>query len=107
MLVIISWYDSVKCETLECEHMNSWNKYGDECDSKIQMYWFVTIYILGGAIGIGPLSRQEQPTGGASRWLSPSFFITLNNEILYHECYRIVLVQISDCQMLKCWQVVD
>ena len=74
MLVTISWYDGVKCGTLECEHMNSWNKYGDKCDSKIQMYWFVTIDVLGGVIGIGPSSRQEQPTGGAGRWLSPSFF---------------------------------
>jgi hypothetical protein len=103
MLVTISWYDGVKYGTLECEHMNSWNKFGDECDSKIQMYWFVTIDVVGGAVGIGPSSRQEQPTGGAGRWLSPSFFITLNNEILYHECYRIMLVQILDCQMLKCW----
>jgi hypothetical protein len=25
-------YDGVKCGTLECERMNFWNKYGDECD---------------------------------------------------------------------------
>jgi hypothetical protein len=60
MLVTISWYDG-ECGTLECEHMNSWNKCGDECDSKIQMYWFVTIDVLGGAVGIRPSSRQEQP----------------------------------------------
>jgi hypothetical protein len=75
MLVTISWSDGVKCGTLECEHMNSWNKCGDECDSKIQMYWFMTIDVLGGAVGIGPSSRHEQPTGGAGRWLAPSFFI--------------------------------
>jgi hypothetical protein len=98
MLVTILLYDGVKCGTLEREHMNSWNKYGDECDSKTQMYWFVIIDVLGGAVGIGLLSGQG---------LSPSFFITLNYEILYHECYRIVLVQISDCQMLKCWQMID
>jgi hypothetical protein len=92
MLVTISWYDGVKCGTLVCEHMNSWKKYGDECDKKIQMYCFVTIDVLGGAVGIRPSSRQEQPTGGAGRWLSPSFFITLNNEILYDECYHTVLV---------------
>jgi hypothetical protein len=92
MLVIISWYDGVKCGTLECEHMNSWDNYGNECDLKIQMYWFVTIDVLGGAVGIGPSPRQKQPTGGAGRWLSPSFFITLNSEILYHECYCIVLI---------------
>ena len=55
----------------------------------------------------GLSSRQKQPTGGAVRWLSPSFFITMNNEILCHECYCIVLIQISNCQMLKCWQMVD
>ena len=107
MLVTISLNDGVKCGTLECEHMNSWNKYGDECDSKIQMYWFVTIDVLSDVVGIGPSSGQGQLVGGAGRWLSPSFFITLNYEILYHECYHIVLVQISDCQMLKCWQMND
>jgi len=101
MLATISLYDGVKCGTLEYEHMNSWNKYGDECDSKIQMYWFVTIDVLGGAVRIKPSS------GGVGRWLSPSFFITLNYEILYHECYHIVLVHISDCQMLQCWQMID
>jgi hypothetical protein len=60
----------VKCGTLECEHMNSWNKYSDKCDSKIQMYWFMTIDVLGGAAG---------------RWLPPSFFITLIYEMHYHE----------------------
>jgi hypothetical protein len=62
----------------------------------------VTIDVFGSAVGIEPSSRQEQPTGVAGRLLSPFFSITLNNEILYHECYRIVLVHISDCQMLKC-----
>jgi hypothetical protein len=61
MLVIISWYDGVKYGTLECEHMNSWDNYGDECDSKIQMYLFVTIDVLGGVVEIGPSSRQKQP----------------------------------------------
>jgi len=75
MLVTISWYNGVKYGILECDHMNSWNKCGDECDSKIQMYWFMTIDVLGGAVGIGPSSRQEQPTGGAGRWLAPSFYI--------------------------------
>jgi hypothetical protein len=65
--------------------MNPWNKYGDECDSKIQMYWFVTIDVLGGEVGIEPSSGQGQPAGGACRWLPPSFFITLIYEMLYHE----------------------
>ena len=65
------------------------------------MYWFVTNDVLGGAARIGTLSGQGQPTAGAGRWLLPFFFITLNYEILYHECYRIVLVHILDCQMRK------
>jgi hypothetical protein len=85
MFVTISLYDGVKCGTLECEHMNSWNKYSDECDSKIQMYWFMTIDVLGGAAGIGPSSGQGKPAGGAGRWLPPSFFITLIYEMHYHE----------------------
>jgi hypothetical protein len=72
MLVKISLYDGVKYGTLEREHMNSWKKYGDDCDSKIQMYWFVTIDVLGGAVGIGPSSGQGQPASGAGRWF-PSF----------------------------------
>ena len=68
------------------EHLNVlydfWNAYGDECDSKIQMYWFVTIDDLGGAVGIGPSLGQGQPAGGVRRWLSPSSSITLNYEIL-------------------------
>jgi len=71
MLATISLYNGVKCGTLECEHMNSWIKYGDECDSKIQMYWFVTIDVLGVAVGTGPSSGQRQPAGGASRWFPP------------------------------------
>jgi hypothetical protein len=68
MLVTISLYDGVKCGTLECEHMNSWNKYGDECDSKIQMYWFVTIDVLGGgAVLIESSSGQGQLASGAGR----------------------------------------
>jgi len=75
MLVTISWYDDVKCGTLECEHMNSLNMCGDEYDSKIFMYWFMTIDVLGGVVGIGPSSRPEQPADGAGRWVAPSFFI--------------------------------
>jgi hypothetical protein len=34
--------------------MNSWNKYGDERDLRMQIYWFVAIDVLGGVAGIGP-----------------------------------------------------
>jgi len=61
ILVTISLYDVIKCGTLEHEHVNSWNKNGDECDSKIQMYWFVTIDVLGGAVGIGPFQDKDNP----------------------------------------------
>jgi hypothetical protein len=36
--------------------MNSWNKYGDECDLRMQMYWFVAIDALGDVAEIGPSS---------------------------------------------------
>jgi hypothetical protein len=71
MLVTISLYDGVKYGTLECEHMDSWNKYGDEYDLKMQMYWFVAIDVLGGVVGIGPSPGQGQPTSGAGRWFPP------------------------------------
>jgi hypothetical protein len=71
MLVTISLYDGVKCGTLKGEHMDSWNKYGDECDLKMLMYRFVAIDVLGGVAGIGPSPGQTQPTSGAGRWFPP------------------------------------
>jgi hypothetical protein len=71
MLVTISFYDGVKCGTLECEHMNSWYKYGDKCDLKIQMYWSVSIDVLGSVVGIGPSPGQGQPASGVGRWFPP------------------------------------
>jgi hypothetical protein len=58
MFVTILLYDVVKCGTLECEHMDSWNKYGDEYDLRMQMYWFVVVDVLDGAAGVGPSSGQ-------------------------------------------------
>lgn len=64
------------CGTLECEHVDSWNMYGDEsCDFKMQMCWFVTIDVLGGVTEIGPSTGQGHPTGGTSRWFPPFFCI--------------------------------
>jgi hypothetical protein len=38
MHVMISWYDCVICETLECEHVYYWNMYGNElCDYQMQI----------------------------------------------------------------------
>jgi hypothetical protein len=37
MFVTISLYDGVKCGTLECGHMDFWNKYDDECDLRMQI----------------------------------------------------------------------
>jgi hypothetical protein len=50
MFVTISLYDGVKWGTLEHEHehMDSWNKHGDDCDLRMQIYWFVVINVLGG-----------------------------------------------------------
>jgi len=71
MLVTISLYDGVKCGTFEHEHMDTWSKYGDECDLRMQIYWFVAIDILGGVARIGPSSGQGQPAGGTCRWFPP------------------------------------
>jgi hypothetical protein len=49
---MIALCDCVICGTLECEHVDSWNMYGDESrDFKMQMSWFVTIDVLDGATG--------------------------------------------------------
>jgi len=46
--------------------------YGNEsCDFKMQMSLFVTIDVLGGAIG------QGHPTGGTGRWFPPFSCIML------------------------------
>ena len=68
-------YEGVKCGTNVYEHMNSWNECSDRCSSKMQVYWFMTIDVVGGTVGIGSSSRQAQPTSGTGRWLSTSFFI--------------------------------
>ena len=70
-------YDGVKYGTLECKHMNSWNKYGDECDLRMQMYWFVAIDVLGGVVGIGPSPGQGQPVSGAGWWFPPFFLVMM------------------------------
>jgi len=72
MLVIISLYNGVKCGILECEHINSWNKYGDKCDLRMPMYWLVAMDVLGGVARIGPSLGQGQPTSGAGTWFAPS-----------------------------------
>jgi len=41
--------------------MNSWNKYGDEYDSKIQIYWFVTIDVLGSAARSDHRQDKDNP----------------------------------------------
>jgi hypothetical protein len=51
--------------------MDSWNKYGDECDLKMQMHWFVVIDVLGGVVGIEPSPGQGQPASGAGRCFPP------------------------------------
>ena len=49
MSKMIALYDC-NIWTLECEHVCSWNWYDYElCDYRMQMYWFVTIDMLGGA----------------------------------------------------------
>jgi hypothetical protein len=70
MFVTISLYDGVKCGTLEWGHMDSWNKYDDECDLRMQIYWF-GIDVLGSVAGIGPSSGQEQTASWTGRWFPP------------------------------------
>jgi hypothetical protein len=75
MIKMIALYD---CDiwTLECEHVYSWKLYGDElCVTEMQMYWFVTINVLGGT------TRQGHPMEGAGRWLPPLSSITLVSEV--------------------------
>jgi len=77
MTKMIALCDDVICGTLECEYVDSWNMYGDEsCDFRIQIFWFMTIDVLGGAIGIGLLTGQGLPTGGTSRWFPPPSSVT-------------------------------
>ena len=67
MLVTISLYDS------------------DECDLRMQMYWFVAIDVLGGVAGIGPSLGQGQPASGAGRWFPPfsrMMFMFWNNLLM-------------------------
>jgi hypothetical protein len=53
MIKMIALYDC-NLWTLECEHMYSWNLYGDEsCDYRMQIYRFVTINVVGGTTEIG------------------------------------------------------
>jgi len=78
-------YDCVKCGTFAYEHMDSWNRYGDECEFKMQMCWFVTIDVLSGATMIEPSIEQGHPTGGTGKWF-PSFshmmFMFWNNLLM-------------------------
>jgi len=84
MFVTISLYDDVKYGTLECGHMDSWNKYDDECDLRMQIYWF-GIHVLGGAARIGPSLGQGQTASGIGRCFPPfsyMMFMFWNNLLM-------------------------
>ena len=100
MLVTISLYDCVKCGTLECGHLDSWNKYVDECDLRMQIYWF-GIDVLGGAAEIGPSSGRGQTTGGTSRWFPPfsRMMFVFRNDLLMVIFYKSLL---NEETMMKC-----
>jgi hypothetical protein len=89
-------YDGVKCGTLECGHIDSWNKYGDECDLKMQMYWLVAMDVLGGVAGIRPSPRQGQPTSGAGRWFPPFFS---------YDVYVLKWFTYDDILLNHCWMM--
>jgi hypothetical protein len=99
MLVTTSLHDGVKCGTLECEHMDSWNKYSDECDSRMQMYWFVAIDVLGVVAEIRPSSGQGQPICGAGRWFPPfsRMMLMLWNDLLMND------ILLNPWWMMKRW----
>ena len=50
-----------------------WNKYGDECEIENKIYWFLDIDVAGGAGGVEPSSRQEQPRSRVGRWITLLF----------------------------------
>jgi hypothetical protein len=82
--------DCVICGTLEFEHVDSWNMYGNEsCDFKMQMSLFVTIDVLGGATG------QGHPTGRTGRWFPPFSCIMLMfwNDLLVDD----ILLYCGEC----------
>jgi hypothetical protein len=95
MIKMIASYD-FNIWMLECEHVYSWNLYGDElCDYWMQMYWFMTIDVVGGTTGIRSVTEQGHPTGWAGRWFPPFSCIMLmfwnelfEDDILLHydEC---------------------
>jgi len=92
MSKMITLYDC-NIWTLECEHMYSWSLFDDElCDYRMQMYWFVTIDVLSGAVKTGFATEQGHPIGGAGRWLSPSSYVMLIYEMFYYECHNIALI---------------
>ena len=93
-------YDCVKCGTFSCEHMDSWNRYDDECDFIIQMGLFVTIDVLGGETMIGP-SIEQRPN---EEWVSGfHLFLVwcLCFEIIYLWWYFIKSL-LNDEMMMKC-----
>jgi hypothetical protein len=103
--------------TLECEHVYSWNMYGDElCDYQMQMCWFVTINVLGGATRIWHLNGQGHPMRGTCRWASTCFLYNVNVQKWFiYGWYIIVLSWMlnrlwNDVELLmkvkptmKCW----
>jgi hypothetical protein len=87
---MIALCDCVIYGTLECEHVDSWNMYGDESsDFRMQMSWFVTIDVLGGA------TEQGHPTWGTCKWF-PSFsyiMLMLWNDLLVDD----LLLHYGEC----------
>jgi hypothetical protein len=43
-------------------------------------------------LGLDPHQDKDNPTGGTSRWFSPSSFLMLIYEMFYYECHNIALV---------------
>ena len=50
-----------------------WNKYGDECEIENRNILILDIDVAGGAVGIEPSFKQEQPRSRAGRLITPLF----------------------------------
>jgi hypothetical protein len=109
---MIALCDCVICGTLECEHVDSWNMYGDEsCDFRMQMCWFVTSDVLDDANGIEHSTGQRHPTGGTGRWFPPFSCITLMfwNNLFEDDIYYCVVMNVKPTikYWLSCWQILN
>jgi len=79
-----------------------WNKYGDECEIENRnILIFVDIDVAGGAVGIEPSSRPEQPRSRPGRWITPLLY-TAPKKYFKISYYLDALELLLDGLMFKC-----